>query len=245
LFTLATIADTDSARRMDGLHDLDDTAIAKLLGHRRKQQTGDERLRWDHCRIAGLTLLSLSDDDAIDMRSWDIVDNDEGQLLDAWHDAVADSDRLLSWGGLELDVPLLHFRAMAQDLDQSAYWRRSEPDPGWHVDLRHWLWPETSDRPGLDETVRRLGGPGLAPADQPPLDETGLFEAWLAGDARPIRAYTDSAAIGLLFVASRWRRLSGHASALSWEQTLRRIGDLPQRRDDADLQRVLAAWGAA
>ncbi|MCB1775430.1 MAG: hypothetical protein KDI88_17590 [Gammaproteobacteria bacterium] len=235
-FAIASVPDTATTRRLFGLDDLDDKAVSKVLFHRRKQQTGSsEDLRWDQRAIVGLSLVRQTPG-GVDMQTLTADDGDERTLLDAYYATVGNHDRLLSWNGTDKALPLIHFRSLQHAMHQPGYWQRLQGE--WHVDLRAWLCPAAGDMPTLDETALKLGFPGMRG-----IGEKQLYDAWLAGDMEPVRAFTEHAALNTFLIGLRWQVLTGLQSARGATQYADALRDLLRESRSSHLGAFLSAWG--
>ncbi len=229
---LATVPDVHTARRTMDLHDLDDKSVAKVLFHRRKQQTGaGEQLRWDQQMIAALTVISYGPH-GVDILAQDLSTHDEPTMLRTCRAATTAVDRTVSWGGRRFSLPLLRFRSLLHDQPMAV-----DDNAGAHLDLESYLSPATDDRPKLDTTALKLGLPGL-------LGHRGdqLVDAWLAGRLADLRAYGVLRALNTFLLALRVFRARGDiddAARESAARSLRAALSASPSAHDADF---LANW---
>ena len=145
VFALSSIPDLATARRLGGLQDLDDKALAKVLFHRRGQQAGaPERLRYDQQSIAHLTLIRHSLDYVqIDNHCIDRVP--EHEILLSFYEAVTRFRHYVSWGGTQHALPLLHTRSLLHRVRFPTYWEAREAGQLEHLDMREWNCAEPPD----------------------------------------------------------------------------------------------------
>jgi hypothetical protein len=238
VFSIASVPDTVTARRLFDLQDLDDKAVSKVLFHRRKQQTGfTEALRWDQRALAGITLIRCSAD-RLDMRSLGLGCHTETEMLEAYYEAATGSNLLVSWDGVLAALPLLHFRSLQAGLCQTTYWQSLAGEgSGFHVDLRQQLCPASDDVPTLDAVARSMDLPGASA-----VGEKELYDGWLAGDDNPVRAFTDLAALQLFLLSVRWQRMTGTFGRQDVSRAEDLLRESLQHEDQPHLREFLADW---
>ena len=240
VFAITSVPDTATTRGLFGLDDLDDKSVSKVLFHRRKQQTGSsEMLRWDQRAIAGISLIQHSADD-LQIETLNLPAQGEREMLEAYCRAVQHNDCLVSWDAGRMELPLIRFRSMMHGLTCPAH--SQAPHQGH--DLQHVicdrLAPHAADRPGLDETARRLGYPGLLQHQ-----EDTLHRAWLQRRPAEFRAYSEMAALNSYLLALRLFTTTGEMPADEGGRAMDRLREVLSRRDGAHLRRFLSAWGDA
>lgn len=233
---LASVPDTETARRMFDLHDLDDESVAKVLFHRRKQETGSsEALRWNQRAIAAVTLVQHSLD-SVFVDSFDLADHDEPALLDLVYKAATRNGRIVTWDGVGSGIPLLHFRSLYHGLSYPSYWQALGERADWHVALRDWL-SRDNDRPPLNEVARQLSLPGLLGHD-----EGSVIEAWLAGRHADVRAYSELVALNTYLIALRLFAFTGELTRHDGARVQRRLRDELGRNAEYHRGAFLSAW---
>lgn len=237
VFALATLPDTETTRGLFGLDDLDDKSVAKVMFHRRKQQTGhSEILRWDQRSLAGLTLIRHSLDE-MHMETLTLDTHSEEQMLDAFYKTAVTGDRLVSWDGEQTLVPLIHFRTLRHELSYPAYWDAVHSARALHLDLRSWLSPGLDDRPTLDETARKLGFPGMLG-----LSDQQVSDDWLRGENAPLAAYSEVIALNTCLLAQRLFSMAGEMSREDSRHAQARLRDRLRDRPADHLQAFLDTW---
>lgn len=161
VLAIATVPDTDAALRLYDLDGLAPAAIAKILRHRRRQQTGnDGRLRWDACAIAGACLIHHSLE-YVEIETLHPGVHDECGIIERIYKSVIRDGRLVTWDGERHDLRLLHLRSLMQDISAPDYWQARAQQQLVHTDLSKWFDLDPADGPDLDEMARRLGYPGM------------------------------------------------------------------------------------
>lgn len=238
VFALSSVPDTATTRQLFDLDDLDDKSVSKVLFHRRKQQTGSsEVLRWDQRAIAGLTLIHHAED-SVRVESMHFAGHDEKDMLHAFFKAALAGGRMVSWGGEQSGIPLLHFRTLKHAISYPAYWRALKTGAGLHLDIRSRLSPPSDDLPALDETARKLGFPGLLNRT-----EDDVMDAWLQGRHDDVQAFSDITALNTYLLALRFFSVTGEMTVEDGARAGRLLPDALGGREDRHLADFLAAWG--
>lgn len=242
VLALTAVPDTDTARRIHQLQDLDDRAVAKVLFHRRKQRTGHtEQLHLAQQRIAALTLVSYAAGEVV-LKTQTVPEYAEADVLKSFVAATKDGGQLVTWDGRQRVVPLLRLRCLHHELRARAVWRALDNSQAQsHLDLRQALQP-----PGEPEALRlhelavTLGLPGL-------LDAVALdpWELRLAGDYQALRMATEYEALNLYLLAVRYWLVSGAMSRRAGERGRDALRDHLQTQPAPHLQRFEQAWAAA
>lgn len=237
VFALSSVPDTETTRQVFALDDLDDKSVSKVLFHRRKQQTGSsEVLRWDQRAIASLTLIQHSVND-VHMSAMNLSAHSEEEMLHAFFDAILREGRMVSWGGQQVDVPLIHFRTLKQQVSYPAYWQSLKTRGEMHLDICDWLSPPAGDLPSLDETARKLGFPGLLNRD-----EDTVLDAWLHGRQDEVQGFSDLAALNIYLLALRLFNVTGEMTRHDNVRVKAKLRDELGSRDGQHLAEFLSAW---
>ena len=237
VFSIATAPDIESARRVHQLPSLDDVSVAKVLFHRRKQESGGETLRWDQRAVAGITVVHHSID-SLQIQTLSSATASEPEMLQAYYAAELRNGRMVSWNGGQSDQALMRFRTLLHEVTFPAYWQALSESGDPHLDLCDWFAATGHERPGLDETARRLGYPGLAG-----LSEEALTEDWLNGDRSAVGAFTELAALNTYLLALRVFVVTGEISRHDSARVALRLREELRRQPGEHLARFMAAWG--
>lgn len=233
----SSVPDTATTRRLFDLHDLDDKSVSKVLFHRRKQQTGSsEVLRWDQRAIAGITLIQHSVD-SVSVDSLTISTHSEEEMLQAFYRAVLHHGHVVSWDGERNDLPLIHFRTLLYGISAPPYWQALRERSDLHLDLSRFLSPSPADRPGLDETARKLALPGLLNHH-----EDAMVEAWLEGRYDEVQAFSDITALNVYLLALRLFATTGEITRHDNVRVKERLREVLLGREGRHLADFLTAW---
>ena len=237
VFALTTVPDTTTTRQLFALDDLDDRSVAKVMFHRRKQQTGSsEVLRWDQRAVAALTLIRHSLD-TVRIETMTADDHSEPDMLRAYFQAALGDQRLVSWDGDRMLVPMIRFRALKHELSFPAYWEARRDGQDIHLDVRSWLSPGPDDRPTLDETARKLGFPGMLG-----LSDEQVADDWLRGRRDSLGRYSEMVALNTYLLASRLFSITGEMSRHDSARVQATLAAGLQQQSGEHFQAFLAAW---
>lgn len=240
VFALSTVPDTTTTRRLFGLHDLDDKSVAKVLFHRRKQQTGSsEVLRWDQRAIAAVTLIQHAVDN-VSIESLNLAEHTEQEMLQAFYHAMLHPGHMVSWDGEQNGLPLIHFRTLMHGVAYPAYWQALRERSDLHLDICAWLSPTPGDRPGLDDTARKLGLPGMLGHE-----EDGMVDAWLQGRHDDVQAFSDIAALNVYLLALRLFATTGEVARHDQIRVTDALRERLAASESRYLRDFLVAWSNA
>ena len=93
------------------------------------------------------------------------------------------------------------------------------------------------DLPGLDETARKLGFPGLGGRT-----ENDVLDAWLKGRHDEVQAFSDLSALNTYLLALRLFSVTGELTRHDNVRVKDRLRDELAGRKDAHLAEFLSAW---
>ncbi|MCB1800497.1 MAG: hypothetical protein KDI82_02300 [Gammaproteobacteria bacterium] len=237
VFATASVPDVVTARRVHGLDDLDDKAVSKVLFHQRKQQTGNsEDLRWDQRMLAGMTMIQHSVD-TMHITSHTFATDNESETLQNYFAAALRNGCMVSWNGVALEVPMIHFRSLQGRISVPAYWQAVRERADFHVSLCDLIAPPVGDRPSLDTTARKLGFPGMLG-----VGEGDVYAAWLQQEPAKVQAYSDLAALNTYLLALQFFSMTGQVSRHDTERVHVRLRDELRRREMSHFGDFAAAW---
>ncbi|HET9123019.1 MAG TPA: 3'-5' exonuclease [Acidiferrobacteraceae bacterium] len=252
MFDIETIPDVATGRRLYGLADLDDAAVARAMAEMRREQTGSDFLRHPLHRIVAISVVLRR---GTEFRVWSLGEPDAGEaeLVRRFFDGI---DRfgpiLVSWNGSGFDLPVLQYRALLHGIPAPRYWETGENDASFrwnnylsryhtrHTDLMDVLsgYQARACAP-LHEIAVMLGLPGK-------LDMHGaeVFERYCAGNIADIRNYCETDVVNTYLIYSRWQLLRGGLSLDAWraDQELVRSTLALEAKTQSHWQRFLDAW---
>lgn len=177
-FALCSVPNVSAARRLYDVEGLDDGAVAKILFHRRKQQSGSLSLRPDQQRIALVSLVH-GEPEHPQLETFSAATDAEASILRQLGEALGGTGRLVSWR-LDEEMAILRLRAASLGVALPRLWQDE------HLNLAgHW-----GDDAPLHEAARLLDLPGLA-------DTTcqDIWDAWQGGDQLAVQACAELRAL--------------------------------------------------
>lgn len=234
-FALGAVPDVDTGRRLYDLGELSDADAAKVLFHRRKQETGhSEQLRPNlQCIAAFASVFEGNDGPTLIQCNW--RDGDEPALLDALLAPCKGLGTLVSWGSENL--PLLSYRALKHARHAGVFGPRDE-SAYCRCDLQAELSHGQPDACApLHEVAHLLELPGV---DATPVD---AWEAMLADTPAPLVIDLELRAIHIYLIGLRRAQIAQQRTPSQVAEAITALrGNLEDRREP-HLQRFLQLWG--
>lgn len=251
VFDIETVPDVDTGRRLHELEGLSDEDVAKVMAHKRREQTGDsEFLRHHLQRIVTISAV-LRHGDTLKVWSLGEPQSPERELIQRFFDGIDKfSPTLVSWNGCNFDLPVLHYRALLHGVSAPRYWDTGDGDKEFrwnnylsryharHTDLMDVLagYAPRAAAP-LHEIAVMLGLPGKLG-----MDGSAVWSQYLAGNIVDIRNYCETDVLNTYLVYLRWELLRGNLDTQSYAAELQRVRDLLAAEDKPHLRAFLDAW---
>ncbi len=251
VFDIETIPDIDTGRRLYDLDGLSDADIAKIMFHKRREQTGDsEFLRHHLHRVVAISAVLRHNDS---LRVWSLgePDSDEAELIRRFFDGIDKfTPTLVSWNGGGFDLPVLHYRALKHGIAAPRYWDTGDDDRDFkwnnyisryharHTDLMDVLagYQPRANAP-LDEIAQMLGLPGKLG-----MHGSDVWEQYLGGNIAGIRDYCETDVLNTYLIYLRFELIRSHLAHSAWEAEITRVRSLLAQETKPHLQAFLAAW---
>jgi hypothetical protein len=251
VFDIETVPDVASGRRLHGLQGLGDDDVAKVMFHKRREETGSDFLRLHLQRIVAISAVLRSRDQ---VRVWSLGDPDSGEaeLLQRFFDGIDKfTPTLVSWNGSGFDLPVIHYRALLHGVTASRYWDTGEEDRDFkwnnylsryharHTDLMDVLagYQARANAP-LDEIATMLGFPGKMG-----MSGALVWDEYQAGNIAGIRNYCETDVLNTYLVYLRFELIRGRLSHKEYEQELGLLRDTLHGESKPHFEEFLAAWG--
>jgi predicted PolB exonuclease-like 3'-5' exonuclease len=252
VFDIETIPDVASARRLYQLEDLDDRDVARVMFHKRMEETGgSEFLRHHLHRIVAISVVLCTPDR---FKVWSLGDPDapEPELLQQFFDGI---DRftptLVSWNGSGFDLPVIHYRSLLHGVAAPRYWETGNEnrDFKWnnyisryherHTDLMDVLagYQPRANAP-LDEITTMLGLPGKMG-----MSGGKVWDHYLAGNIEGIRNYCETDVLNTYLVYLRFELIRGHMGQERYTQLCMQVRGFLEQEDRPHLHEFLQNWG--
>lgn len=221
VFDIETVPDVQAARQFYDLQDvgrITDSEVAQIMFKKAVEQSGQSFVRLPWQKIVAISVVYRRDDQ-LKIFSLGGVDSDEKELIQRFFDGVDKySPQLISWNGNGFDLPVLHYRALKNQITAKRYWDTGEFDSGakWnnyisryhqrHLDLMDLL---ASYQPraysSLNEMACLLGFPGKMG-----MDGSQVWENYQAGNIIDIRRYCETDVLNTYLVYLRFQWMRNH-----------------------------------
>ena len=251
VFDIETIPDVASGRRLYDLAGLNDADVAKIMFHKRREETGDsEFLRHHLHRVVAISVVMRRADQ---LKVWSLGDDqsDEADLIRRFFDGIEKySPTLVSWNGGGFDLPVLHYRALLHGVPAPRYWDTGEleRDSKWNNYLGRFHWRHTdlmdvlagyqarANAP-LDDIAQMLGLPGKLG-----MDGSKVWAAYQAGKLSEIRDYCETDVLNTYLVYLRFELLRGNLDAAGYEKESQTVREFLKGESRPHWREFLAAW---
>jgi hypothetical protein len=253
-FDIETVPDVSGARRLFGLEDLDDEAVAQVMFHKQRQRTGHEFLRHHLQRVVAISVAMRLPDGRFAVRSVGTLHSSEAELIQRFfHGIDKYTPTLVSWNGGGFDLPVLHYRSLIHGVVAPRYWETGDQDAGfrWNNYLARFHWRHTDlmdvlsgyqprATAPLDEIAVLLGLPGK-------LGMAGnkVWGCYQAGELQRIRDYCDSDVLNTYLIYLRLAQIRGQLVETQYLEELARVRAYLAASEAAHLSAFLASWEAA
>jgi predicted PolB exonuclease-like 3'-5' exonuclease len=251
VFDIETVPDVASGRLLYGLDDLDDSSIARVMFHKRAEESGgSEFLRHHLQRIVAISVVLWTPDK---FKVWSLGDPDspEAELLQRFFDGIDRfSPTLVSWNGSGFDLPVIHYRSLLHGVAAPRYWDTGDDDKSFkwnnylnrfhdrHTDLMDVLagyQPRAAVR--LDQVATMLGFPGKMG-----MDGSKVWDNFLAGDIAGIRNYCETDVLNTCLVYLRFQLIRGQLDNKAYGKSCQQVRDALKQEGKPHLDEFLQNW---
>ncbi len=227
IFDIETVPDTVSGARLYGLDGLSDEDIARAMVARRAEKSGGSDFLPLHLhRIVAISVVLRRGET---VKAWSLGDENssEKELITRFYDGIERyTPTLVSWNGGGFDLPVLHYRALLNEVAATRYWESGDEDREFrynnYLNRFHWRHIDLMDvlagfapraSAPLDEIAVMLGFPG-----KQGLRGDKVWDAYLAGGIGQIRDYCEIDALNTFLVYLKWEMTRGNLNAESFAQ---------------------------
>ena len=251
VFDIETIPDVASGRRLYDLEGLNDADVAKIMFHKRREETGDsEFLRHHLHRIVAISVVMRRTDQ---LKVWSLGDekSDEADLIRRFFDGIEKySPTLVTWNGGGFDLPVLHYRSLVHGIAAPRYWDTGDLDREFkwnnYISRFHWRHTDLMDvlagyqpraSAPLDGIAQLLGLPGKLG-----MDGSKVWDAYQAGRLGEIRDYCETDVLNTYLVYLRFELIRGSLDQPGYDQEVQRVRELLKAECRPHWQAFLEAW---
>ena len=251
VFDVETVPDLDGGRRIYDLEGLSDKDAANALFNIRRQETGNEFLRLHMHRVVAISVV-VRTPEFVKVWSLGDEDSDEKELIERFFNGIDRyTPNLVSWNGSGFDLPVLHYRGLANGVVARRYWETGGEDNSFkfnnyinrfherHLDLMDVLalYNPRAFAP-LDQIATLLGFPGKMG-----MSGGKVFDEFTEGNIRGIRDYCETDVLNTWLVYLRFQVMRGQLSPEGCEEEMQQLRDYLAAENKPHFNDFLAAWG--
>lgn len=251
IFDIETIPDTDGLRTLYNLPDtVTSQEVANIAFHQRRQHNGSDFLPLHQHRVCAI---SCALREGNQFRVWTLGDAQatEAEIIQRFFDGIEKyTPQIVSWNGGGFDLPVLHYRAMINQIQAPRYWDMGEDDKDFkwnnyisryhmrHLDLMDVLamFNARANAP-LDEIAQLCGFPGKLG-----MDGSKVWGAYLAGEIEAIRNYCETDVANTYLVFLRFQLMRGHLSQDEYTTEIQLVRETLSGYSGQHWQEFLQAW---
>lgn len=250
-FDIETVPDTDGLRTLYGTADSATPAqLAEIAFLQRRQATGSDFLQLHLQRVVAISCVLRERDQ---LRVWSLgePDDPEATLIQRFFDGINKyTPQLVSWNGGGFDLPVLHYRALINQVAAPRYWDQGEDDREFrynnylgryhsrHLDLMDVLamYQPRANAP-LDDLARLCGFPGKLG-----MDGSQVWDAYQAGKMAQIRNYCETDVVNTYLIYLRFQQMRGALSASQYAAECALVRETLNQHDAPHWREYLTAW---
>ena len=250
VFDIETVPDVELGRRLYGVADLDDAAVARIMFFKQKQARQTEFLPPHLQRVIAISAVMRSHDGLV-IFSLGEEQSPEDELVQRFFDGLERySPELVSWNGSGFDLPVLNYRALKHGVAAHRYWETGETDREFrynnYLSRYHWRHIDLMDvlsgygasgRASLEHVAQLLGFPGK-------LGMSGerVWSSYLNGELGAIRNYCETDALNTYLIYLRFQLIRGELDPTSYEGELRQVEAKLEQSARPHLKLFLDTW---
>ena len=249
-FDIETVPDVEFGRRFWDLDGIADDDIAKAMMFKQQQAVGTEFLPLHQHRIVAISVTFRT---ANTFKVWSLGDeaSDEAEIVQRFFDGIERyTPDLVSWNGGGFDLPVLHYRALKNEIQAPRYWETGDDDRDFrwnnYLSRFHWRHVDLMDvlagfqprgRASLDQMAVMLGFPGK-------LGMSGdkVWDTYRQGGIKEIRDYCETDVLNTWLVYLRFEFMRGRLDEKELEREYALVRATLEKMDRDHLNEFLAAW---
>lgn len=251
VFDIETIPDTDGIRTLLGLPaETSAEDVANIAYHQRRQHNGSEFLPLHQHKVCAI---SCALREGNNFKVWTLGDAEstEAEIIQRFFDGIEKyTPQIISWNGGGFDLPVLHYRAMINQVHAPRYWDFGEDDKDFkwnnyisryhmrHLDLMDVLamFNARANAP-LDQIAQLCGFPGKLG-----MDGSKVWDAYKAGEIEAIRNYCETDVANTHLVYLRFQLMRGHLTQQSYEAEIALVKETLASYNAPHWSEFLSAW---
>ena len=250
VFDIETVPDVEGGRRVYGLDGLSDADVAHAMFQLRVKKNGSEFLAHHLQKIVAISIVFRHADQC---KVWTLgdVDADEAEMIQRFFDGLERyTPTLVTWNGGGFDLPVLHYRALVNEIAAPRYWEVGDEDNSFRFNnyLNRFQWRHTDlmdvlagyqmrAAAPLDEVAALLGFPGKMG-----MSGAKVWDAYQAGDIEGIRNYCETDVLNTWLVYLRFEYMRGRLTKDALNSEYQRVRAALAAPDKPHLAEFSAAW---
>lgn len=242
VFDIETVPDIEASQKIYKLEGLDDESTSKALLHLNKQKTGADVLPLHLQKIAAISVvyrgMGETMDHEVSVHSLGDANSSEETLLSAFFDLVEQrSPTLVSWNGIHVDVPVLHYRTLKNEFSTPNDWDNNR-HINRHIDLMDVLSNYNSESTvPLNHIATLLGFPYKTE-----MSDSEIREEYLAGNITGIRNHSETNALNTYLIYLRYQLMRGDLNRDELESEFNLLRNVLDQSDKSHLVEFSDSW---
>lgn len=251
VFDIETIPDVAGLRTLHGHpEDMSDNDVAEAAFAARRDKTGSDFLPHHLHRVAAISC-AFRDNEGFRVRSLGSAEDGEARLVQDFFRIIEKyTPQLVSWNGGGFDLPVLHYRALVNNVCASRYWETGSEDRDFkwnnylsryhtrHLDLMDMLalFTGRANAP-LDDLAKLCGFPGKLG-----VDGSQVWSLFRQGQVNDIRNYCETDVVNTYLMYCRFQRMRGELSLEAYEEEMALIRSSLSVMAGPHWEEYLGAW---
>jgi 3'-5' exonuclease len=251
VFDIETVPDTDGIRTLLDLPAQTSAEdVANIAFHQRRQHNGSDFLPLHQHKICAISCAMREGEH---FRVWTLGDaeSSEAEIIQRFFDGIEKyTPQIVSWNGSGFDLPVLHYRAMINQVQAPRYWDLGEDDKEFkwnnyisryhmrHLDLMDVLamFNARANAP-LDQIAQLCGFPGKLG-----MDGSKVWDAYKDGKIQAIRDYCETDVANTHLVYLRFQLMRGHLTKAAYKAEIQLVRETLSSYAGQHWHEFLAAW---
>jgi hypothetical protein len=251
VFDIETIPDAHALRAL-GLADAnlnDADAVSQVQAKRKEDGQSDFLPHYLH-KVAVISCV-LRGAKGLKVKSFVNHGGEEAACVQGFFDIIEQHQpQLVSWNGGGFDLPVLHYRALANGVIANKYWDMGEDDREYkwnnyisryhmrHLDLMDLLalYQSRANAP-LDALAKICGFPGKLG-----IDGSKVWDAYQAGEIDNIRRYCETDVMNTYLLYCRFQLMRGGFTAKEYSEEVKFVSDQIRSENEPHWKEYAAAW---
>jgi len=253
VFDIETIPDTEGASKVWDLGRLDSSEVYMAMSKKRRQETnGASNFIRHHLQKVVAISVAIRNQDKFQVWSLGDENSSEAEIIQRFYDGIDKyTPILVSWNGSGFDLPVLHYRAMLNQVVACTYWEDGTEDRDFrydnylsrfhrrHIDLMDLL---SGYQPrafaSLDQIATLLGFPGKLG-----ISGSDVYTKYLDGNIGAIRDYCETDVLNTWLVYLRFQFMRGRIDANQLDNEINLTKSFLETSERNHLHQFMEAWG--